>query len=364
MTNPRSPRLLISFHDMALGGIQKKIVDISKYLIKHQPDTNVRISLRRRIGIFINQIPSKTKISSPYRPIYRLGGIRFFLWMVKEILIFSPTHILTFMDFSAIPTIAAAKFVFWKKIKITIAEDILTSKYLDDTYSKAHKRLKQNLIQKYYPQADSILVQTPVQKKDLENILNLPNSPKIISTPNWLPLDYPYQETYINKDIDILYVGRIAAQKNLTKFIEIIKQISHKDPHIKATIVGSGEEDDKISQLIKKNNLQKNITRVPQIPNPQDYYLKAKYFLLTSDYEGFPLTIMEAIASGCYPVSYDLPEIRQFFNKDTSSYIYQTNDQAVKLLSSPPPKSLSYYQSKLKKLQQQHIQKYIDFCLN
>lgn len=367
MTNKYPKRLLIAFHDLGLGGIQKKVVDICWYLYQHHPQFKVRIALRRRLGIFLSELPPNVVISAPHRPLYRLGTPRFLLWMVKEIIFFRPTHILTFMDFSAIPTLAALNFLFWKKIPVTIGEDILTSKYLTDLYGPSQAPIRQKLIEKYYPQARRILVQTPVQKKDLQKILKLINSSRIISTPNWLSLNYPPSPAKAlapaGRDIDILYVGRIAAQKNLTRFIQIIKLIKKQHPAIKSVIVGDGEEFNKIKQLIVKYKLTQNITLVGSTTNPQSFYLRAKNFLLTSDYEGFPLTLMEAISCGCRPVSTELPEIRQFFDRQPEKYLYSDINTAVQLLLSTPH-SLPYYRRKLIKLQIKNIQKYINFCLN
>jgi glycosyltransferase involved in cell wall biosynthesis len=357
-------KFLIVFHDMGLGGIQKKIIDISKYILQNYPDIEIHLCLRRKIGLFLDDIPPNVKIIAPRRPLYRLGGIRFAFFLIKEIFIFDPTHILTFMDFSAIPTFVSLNFLFWKKPIVTIGEDILTSKYLSDLYDPHQASIKRSLIKKYYPQAHKILLQTPIQKTDMEHILEDPNSPKIIATPNWLPLDYP--ATFIvKKDIDILFVGRVAAQKNLTKFVNIIKDVVKTKPSLRVVIAGDGEERLKIKQLITRSKLNKNIKMVGLTTTPQKFYLRAKMFLLTSDYEGFPLTLMEAISSDCYPICQNLPELNIFFEKFKNQILFKQPSQAIKLiLSSKNPAIINYYQRKLIRLQQKNIKLYIDYCLS
>ena len=362
--NQKPQRLLIAFHDMSLGGIQKKIIDLITYSQQNYPDIKIRISLRRKTGIFLNQIPKNIIISAPNRPIYRFGTIRFLFWMIKEILIFNPTHILTFMDFSAVPTLIASKFLFWKKPVITIGEDILTSKYLTDLYDPKTALIRRRLIQRYYPKAANIIVQTPIQKKDLDRLLNQKTS-NVIALPNWLPLDYPPQKkSKPVRDIDILYVGRIAAQKNLNNFVKIVHQLHQTRKNLTVYMIGSGEEDQKIHKIIHSYGLNKVIKKIPQSNNPQKYYLRAKVFLLTSNYEGFPLTIMEAIASGCRPVCRDLPEIKHFFKTNPQDYLFHNESRAITLLNSSIPNSLQNYQNKIIKLQKKNIKKYLDLCLN
>ena len=48
-------------------------------------------------------------------------------------------------------------------------------------------------------------------------------------------------------------------------------------------------------ELVDKNKLQDKITFFGKKENPYPYMLKADYIILTSDYEGFPVTYLEAI---------------------------------------------------------------------
>lgn len=350
-------RFLIAFHDMGLGGIQKKVLDLISFINQNHPNIEIRLCLRRPDGIFIKLLPRGVKVSAPRRPLYRFGGPRFVFWMAKEIVLFNPTHILTFMDFSAIPTFIALKLIFWKKPRVVIGEDILTSKYLADLYDPITAAIRLQRIQKYYPLANKIIVQTPIQKQDLENLLfDNKKSNKIVALPNWLPLDYPPPVNNIKRDIDILFVGRIAAQKNLPKFIEIIKIATKTNPKIIVKIIGSGEDELKIKKLISQNKLQKNIEMVGATTSPVQYYLRSKFFLLSSDYEGFPLTLMEAVSCGCYPVSNNLPEIRLFFDKYRTKILFNNVFKAATLISQPINHNIiSYYKNKLIFLQNKNI---------
>lgn len=367
-----TPRLLIAFHEMHLGGIQKKTVDIIKQINNQNHHIPIRLCLRRKEGIFLSQIPSHVKVSASKYKFYRLGIVWYIIWMIKEIAIFNPTHILAFMDFSVIPTFIALKFVFWRRPKVIIGEDILTSKYLTDIYGQKTAPIRQALIKKYYPQADNILVQTPVQKKDLEQILELPKSKKIVATPNWLPLDFPPTTVppMSARTNHVLFVGRIAAQKNLPLFVDVIKLIAQKNNSIKSILVGSGTDQDMIKDLIKKNHLTKNITMVGASNHPQSYYTSSQVFLMTSDYEGFPLTLMEAISSGCFPVCRDLPEIRLFFDRYSSSILFNTATKAATLVAKAMEntprnrKIIKYYSDKLVALQQKNINRYIGYCIS
>lgn len=49
----------------------------------------------------------------------------------------------------------------------------------------------------------------------------------------------------------------------------------------------------------------RNVEFVGKTSEPQKYYRRAKFFLMTSRYEGFPMTIIEAMQFGCIPIVYN-----------------------------------------------------------
>jgi len=357
--------LFIVFHDMRLGGVQKKIIDIIKYHQQYLPDTNIIVCLRVHKGIFLKNIPLSIKVISPNFYTHRYNMTWFTLWLLYQIMTLRPTQIISFMDLGSIPTLICLRLLFWIKPQVTIGEDILTSKYI---YTESFPPIRKLLIKYLYPLADTILVQTPVQKKDLENMIYKSESnPKIISTPNWLPLDFPPKKItpYSQRMIDILYVGRIDDQKNLPLFLEIVSNIKKTVFNITVNIVGDGDKKKNIKSLIRKLGLQKNISIIKPTLDTVAYYNQAKIFLLTSNYEGFPLTLMEALSSGCFPVVRDIPEISQFFIKNKSQIVFNTTKKATKLilnlLRHTPPDYFISYRRKIFNNQLRDISKYIKY---
>lgn len=355
--------LMIIFNDMSLGGIQRKITDIISYIQKVFPHIQITLCLQRRQGLFLSQIPQNIRLINPPFETPRFNNLWFIFWLSFVIQKHRPSHILSFMDLSSIPTLLALKIVPWQKPHLTIGEDILTSKYVQ---IERFPKLRLKLIKNLYPQANCILVQTPTQKKDLHQIIG--KSENITVSPNWLPLKFTKKNIYtLKKDIDILFIGRIEAQKNLTKFVKIIKIVSQSFPEIKVVIVGNGSESKMIRDLIKECRLQKNITIYPTTSTPEKFYSKSKIFLLTSDYEGFPLTLLEAISCGCYPVVNNIPELKIFFDHLTDKFIFKNQTEAIKIinnqLTKPDPQSLKYYQHKTISSQNENISLFIEKCL-
>ncbi|MPM42130.1 Glycosyltransferase Gtf1 [bioreactor metagenome] len=358
----KNKTLMIVFDDMALGGIQVKILDLIKRITKDYPKTKIIVCLRYRKGFFLKKIPKNIKLISPTFHTSRFDMFWFISWLTFKVAKLKPNTILSFMDLGSIPSLIAKKILFWKKIKIVIGEDILTSKYV---YIESFPQIRLKLIKYLYPQANQILVQTPVQKKDLHQIIG--NSDNISVSPNWLPLSFPPKKRKTKKEIDILYLGRIEAQKNLKKFIYIIKELSLFRPKIKAVIVGNGSETKTIKNLVVKLNLKNNIQILPATNYPENFYLRSKIFLLTSNYEGFPLTVLEAISCNCYPVIRNIPELKKFFNYQTNKFIFKNQQEALKIiqnqLAKPNNKIIRHYQNKIVFSQNKDISLFIKRCL-
>ena len=108
----------------------------------------------------------------------------------------------------------------------------------------------------------------------------------------------------------IIYVGRLEeTQKRISRVIEIWRRVSGLLPNWKLEIVGDGPDRQKYEEQAKS---------LPRIAfegfqDPTEYYARAKLLLLTSDFEGFGLVLVEAMASRCvpivlgsYPAAYDI----------------------------------------------------------
>jgi glycosyltransferase involved in cell wall biosynthesis len=106
----------------------------------------------------------------------------------------------------------------------------------------------------------------------------------------------------------MLFVGRLAPQKNLVMLIEAVSQM-HADVFL--DIVGAGEDREKIEALIQKYSLH-NIKLHGKKTDQEllAMYKLADVFVLPSLKEGISLSMLEALAAGLPVVASDTPEIR------------------------------------------------------
>ena len=109
------------------------------------------------------------------------------------------------------------------------------------------------------------------------------------------------------KDNIICTIGRLTEHKGQIHIINAMKEVIKEYPEYKLLIIGRGEKYNELNDYIKDNKLNKNI-KLLGFKNNIDYYLnKSKIFVLTSYYEGFSNSILEAMTLGIPVIATDSP---------------------------------------------------------
>lgn len=145
------------------------------------------------------------------------------------------------------------------------------------------------------------------------------------------------QEFFEDIKKDNLIVGTIARidiAKRIDNALIIFKTINKYYPHTILVILGDGDKTDEMKLIIEKMGLEKKVYLMGYIPNARLYIRYFDIFLLTSDYEGFPIVIWESMASGVPIVSSDVGGIKEIIENENCGYTYPVNNltQAEKLI--------------------------------
>jgi len=92
---------------------------------------------------------------------------------------------------------------------------------------------------------------------------------------------------FSNKDFVIIFVGRIAEEKNIPFLLKNMKSIIKKCPNSKLLIVGDGPDIDKYKKYTEKNKLSNSITFAGKVrwENIPKYYLMSSIFVTASTSE-------------------------------------------------------------------------------
>lgn len=93
-------------------------------------------------------------------------------------------------------------------------------------------------------------------------------------------------------------VGRICPQKRYDRFIEAIRLLKNQGCDMLVDILGTGQDEDKIMQMSRDYGLSDMINFRGFCSNPYPYIKRADVLCLSSDSEGYPTVVCEAMVLG------------------------------------------------------------------
>ncbi|MDX9960485.1 MAG: glycosyltransferase [Aliarcobacter sp.] len=185
------------------------------------------------------------------------------------------------------------------------------------------------LIQNLYTKADKVITISKEMKNDLNNLFKFNNTQLVINNP------YDLRSINILKDQEITefvfdsqkkYLITMGRLINLKRYSDVIKSLKDLNESIELILLGDGEEKENLKILTNDLNLEKRIHFIGNVQNPFKYLSKSDIFILSSETEGFPNSLIEALACGLTVISSDcISGPREILAPNTNSSILSKN---------------------------------------
>ncbi|MDO5555811.1 MAG: glycosyltransferase [Clostridia bacterium] len=288
-------KLLFTAYTLDVGGVEIALVNLLNNLIKKY---DITLVLEKKQGVFLNELNSKIKIIE-YKPNQN-----------KNILIRKIINLLK-----------RIKFIIKYKNKYdfagSFATDVKMGSFCARTASKNNalwvhtdylefyenneKKMRDFFQFINYDKFKNIICVSNIAKKSLEKVLtnynkniyfinNLVDYKKIIKKSN--------EEIELEKDEEKTTFLNVSRQeeksKKITRIIEVAEKLKQDDFKFRILLIGEGIDTNLYKKLVKEKKLEKYILFLGQKENPYPYFKISDCFLLTSEFEGYPVVFNEA----------------------------------------------------------------------
>ena len=162
--------------------------------------------------------------------------------------------------------------------------------------------------------------------RTVRNTININGLLRKASVP--LELVHPNAKVlYKNPDtFRFIALGRLSPEKRydrmLTAFCKVVSEFSN----VSLLICGSGPLHEKLKELTAQQGLQDNVTFLGQVSNPYPLLARADACVMSSDYEGQPMALLEALCLGTHCIGSDIPGIQAVLKNGRGQLVPPTEE--------------------------------------
>ena len=184
-------------------------------------------------------------------------------------------------------------------LRLPRIETIRISPWDTDVLSSKHAKLWFNC----FETCSALILQSQDQKAFFSEKVQK----KSVVIPN--PINPKYVETkkddYDPASHKIVAAGRLSEQKNYKMMIDAVKIVSEEYADVSLRIYGVGSLEQELSSYIKAQGVAGNVKLMGRTNELYNVYKEADLYVMSSDYEGMPNALAEAMAIGLPCISTD-----------------------------------------------------------
>lgn len=297
---PLLPRLALFLPNLAGGGAERVTLNLARGLV--ELGAEVELVLVNATGELMRDVPAGVKVASlgRERTLTAVPALAAYLRSAR------PDGLLSAMNHANVAALWSAMLAGYRG-RVMVAEHV----QLPPSSKGLWQRAFNLAIRLTYPVAHRIIAvshgvkeslrRNGVRPERVEVIYNPVIGSELDSSPRHRPSSLPVDQGPV-----ILGMGRLAPQKNFPLLLRAFAAVRSRRP-AKLMILGEGPERAALEALAEELGVAEDVMLPGFVANPYDFLAHADLFVLSSDYEGLPTVLIEALALGAPVVSTDCP---------------------------------------------------------
>lgn len=312
----KNKKICIVTRALINGGAERVIAQLANYFVKNGIDCSV---ITIDVAAVAYELDTRVNVDAIGKKVDNKVKDRFFRYAAlrKKIMQYKPDVVLSMPEDIGIYVILA---LIGSKIPVYVSER-------NNPWVMPDVKITRLLRSIAYPFAEGIIFQTDMAKSFFSKNIQkkgvvLPNPVDIARIP----------EPHKGKRQKVLVaVGRLERQKNFPMLIKAFSKFYRKEKNFKLVIYGEGRERANLEILIKELGLDGVVLLPGRNKDVLNVINDASAFILSSDYEGMPNALIEAMCMGMPVISTDCPSggPRELIENQKNGILIPVGDEAA-----------------------------------
>lgn len=313
-------KILFSAYSLDVGGIETALVTLLKYLVK---DFDITLVLEKKQGIFLEDLSKEIKVITYTPSSIKFGIIRKAINFVKQSIFkikyknkfdFSADFATYSMPASFVARVASKNNAIWihnNYMNFYDNDIIQYRKFFNSLKIKDFKKivfvsdLDKKVFIAQFPELvkNTVVCNNLIDYEKIENLSNeeIPEDDlqKIYGN-NYMNNSHVDRKLNIQAESNkekcpiFINVGRHdEKQKKISRILEATEKLNKQGYKFKVLLIGKGTNSKDYEKIIKEKKLD-NIIMLGAKKNPYPYFKLSDCFLLSSQFEGYPVVFVES----------------------------------------------------------------------
>ena len=310
-------KAVIFGYTMEMGGAERALINILNILVKHY---EVDLILLKSQGILMNSIPKDVNVIQirnnilsyllfRYIPFFRKRKIRKLTNTQYDLAI-------SFMEGRAatwlIDMKQDCKKIAWIHNDVNKFNIGISEKEIKNTYSKVDNIIVVSNHSKY-----SFINKYKINEDKVEVIYNLINEDEILKKST--------EQKILKEKFTFINVSKMRPQKRHDRLLKAVSILKEEGFDFQLLLVGNGPLEKEVTNMVQDLNISDYVTLLGLKENPFPYIKSSDYFVLSSDHEGYPLSLLESLILKTPVISTDVSGAKEILKDNKYGFICEVN---------------------------------------